>query len=297
MGGKAVWLRADDGIRLRAVLWTGGRRGTVLILPGRTEWAEKYAPTAAILADAGYAAAAIDFRGQGLSDRLLVDPMPGHVGAMADYQRDLAALLAHVRAADLPEPLFLLTHSMGGAIGLRALHGGLRVAAAVFSGPMWGIRVPPHLRPFRPFITAWHRWRDSMLRYAPTTDARPYILRKSFAANRLTRDPAMWQMMRDQLAAMPALGVGGPTLHWLDLAMAEARALMAMPPPPVPALIAWGSQERIADRRAMARMAARWPGAQAMVFPRARHEIPMETPEVRAAFHDAALRLFSGAGG
>jgi lysophospholipase len=295
-GARAVWTRADDGIRLRVLTWPGDA-GTVLVLPGRTEWAEKYAPTATVLQRAGYAVAAIDFRGQGLSDRLLPDPRPGHVGAMDDYQRDLAALMAVVTDQGLPAPHYLFTHSMGGAIGLRALHRGLRVRAAVFSAPMWGVRIPPHLRPWRPFIRAWHRWRGTMLAYAPTTDARPYVLKKPFAVNRLTRDAAMWQTMRDQLAACPDLAVGGPTMQWLDLAIAEARGLMALPAPAVPALIAWGAEERIADRHAMRRMADRWPGATALVFPDARHEIPMETPDVRDALHAATLRLFAKAQG
>ena len=49
-----------------------------------------------------------------------------------------------LRLADwlaLPRPWRLLAHSMGGTIGLRALTRGVPVAAAVFSAPMWGIRV------------------------------------------------------------------------------------------------------------------------------------------------------------
>ena len=38
-GGRAVWLHAADGVRLRAGLWPlQGARGTVLLLPGRTEY-------------------------------------------------------------------------------------------------------------------------------------------------------------------------------------------------------------------------------------------------------------------
>ena len=29
-------------MRLRAVVWQGGRRGTAVVFPGRTEFAEKY---------------------------------------------------------------------------------------------------------------------------------------------------------------------------------------------------------------------------------------------------------------
>jgi lysophospholipase len=291
MGGRAVWITADDGIRLRAMTWAGGDRGTVLILQGRTEWCEKYAPLAAAMVGAGYTAVAVDFRGQGFSDRLIADRRLGHVGAMADYQRDLSALLA--LAADLPRPLYLLSHSMGGAIALRALHDGLQVAAAVFSAPMWGIRIPPHMRPFRGIITRLYRARGLMLVPAPTTRPEPYALRKPFKGNRLTRDRAEWDLMRAQMLAHPDLQVGGPTVHWLEAALAECAALRALPPPPVPALIAWGEHERIADRHAIRAVASRWPGADVRTYPQARHEILMETPQVRDDLTAAILALFA----
>ena len=40
-GGHGRWLRASDGVRIRGVFWPlDGARGTVLMLPGRTEHAE-----------------------------------------------------------------------------------------------------------------------------------------------------------------------------------------------------------------------------------------------------------------
>lgn len=273
------------------MVWPGGDRGTVLILQGRAEWCEKFAPTARMLTGAGYTAASVDFRGQGLSDRLIPDRRLGHVEAMADYQRDLAALLALVR--DMPRPLFLLSHSMGGAIGLRALRDGLHVAAAAFSGPMWGIRIPPHLRPFRRPIAWAYRRSGRLLSPTPTTHALPYALAKPFAGNRLTRDRAEWDLMRAQLLAEPALQVGGPTIHWFEEALAECAALRALPPPTVPALIAWGQFERAADRHAIAALADRWPGARRITYPGARHEILMETQDVRGAFLAATLQLFA----
>jgi len=53
-GGYALWLTADDGVRLRAVHWPKeGARGTVLLMPGRTEYCEKYGRTASELAARG----------------------------------------------------------------------------------------------------------------------------------------------------------------------------------------------------------------------------------------------------
>ena len=92
-GARAFWLTASDGVRLRGVVWAGGRRGTAVLFPGRTEFAEKYGRVARALVARGFAVAVIDWRGQGLSDRQPLNPMLGHVEDFRDYQRDVAALL------------------------------------------------------------------------------------------------------------------------------------------------------------------------------------------------------------
>ena len=85
--------------------------------------------------------------GQGLADRLLADRRVGHVGRFTDYQMDVAAMVKAARALDLPQPYYLLAHSMGGCIGLRALMEDLPVAACAFTGPMWGIQMASTTRP------------------------------------------------------------------------------------------------------------------------------------------------------
>ena len=119
-GGHALWLTASDGVQLRLGIWPDGDKGTVLILPGRTEYIEKYGRAAEDLRRRGYATAVLDFRGQGLASRPHPDRMVGHVDDFDEYQRDLDAMLATVRSLDLPQPYYMLAHSMGGCIGLRA---------------------------------------------------------------------------------------------------------------------------------------------------------------------------------
>ena len=93
-GGTAWWISASDGVRLRVGLWNrDAKGGTVLLFPGRTEYIEKYGRAAAHFADCGYATLVLDWRGQGLSDRLTTDAMAGHVHEFADYQRDVAAMV------------------------------------------------------------------------------------------------------------------------------------------------------------------------------------------------------------
>ncbi len=294
-GGRAAWVTASDGLRLRVAVWPGGSRGTVLIFPGRTESVEKYGRSAGDLARLGYSSVAIDWRGQGLSDRTSRAAMTGHVARFTDYQKDIAALLAALPELGLPQPLFLLAHSMGGAIALRALHEGLPVRAAAFTGPMWGIRLTPSLRPVAWALASGARVARLGLTLAPGTDLTCYVAVAPFEGNLLTTDAEMFAWMKAQVTTRPELGLGGPTLHWVHEALLECRRLRARPSPTVPALTFLGSEEKIVDVPAIHDRMRRWPGGTLDIVPRAEHEVLMETPTIRAHVFGQMDRLFSAA--
>ena len=69
---RAYWVLADDSVRLRVAHWPTEKssKGTVFLFQGRTENIEKYGRTVEYLHRAGYTAFAVDWRGQGLSDKV-----------------------------------------------------------------------------------------------------------------------------------------------------------------------------------------------------------------------------------
>lgn len=291
-GAEVCWQTAADGVRLRAGFWREGAKGTVLLFPGRTEYVEKYGPAAGAFRARGYAMAAIDWRGQGLADRPLKDRATGHVQRFGDYQKDVAALMALVRAENLPEPYFLVGHSMGGCIGLRALYDGLPVRAAVFSAPMWGIRISPALRPVAWVLSTASRAVGRGHRYAPGTSPVTYVAEAPFEGNMLTRDPDMYAFMQAQVRTHPELALGGPSLHWLNEALWECLDLHRRASPDLPCVTVLGPMERVVDTRPIHDRMARWPGGRLVLEPEAEHEIMMETPAIRARFYDLAAGLF-----
>jgi lysophospholipase len=291
-GGHAAWLTASDGRRIRAAYWPGGSKGTVLLLPGRTEYIEKYGRAAKELALRGYATVCVDFRGQGMADRLLDDAIKGHVGAFADYQLDMVALLDWVQTQGFAQPLFLIGHSMGGSIGLRAVIGGLPVSAAAFSAPMWGIRISAVMRPLVNPIARALTALGHGLAYAPTTGPVPYVQKVAFSGNTLTKDQGMWDYMVAHLAAAPELSLGGPTVQWLQKAVADCADLARLPSPALPVYCALGTDERIVDAGAIHRRMKAWPGAQFDIIKGAEHEVMMEVPTTRTRFFDRACALF-----
>lgn len=291
--GEAWWLTAEDGVRLRVAVWEKeAKKGTVLLFPGRTEYIEKYGRTARDLAHCGYATFAIDWRGQGLADRLIDDPMSGHVLRFMDYQRDAAAMIAAAEQLQLPKPWHLLAHSMGGCIGLRAVIEGLPVASCAFSGPMWGIHMSRALRPLA-WALSWGGSQFGMGHvYAPGMGAEAYVLTEPFETNKLTTDREMYQYMIDQANAQPGFQLGGPSLRWLNEALREARVLSRQPSPDLPCVTFMGSDEEIVEASRIQQRMARWPGGKLEIIEGGRHEVLMEAPQMRASVVSQCCQLF-----
>lgn len=294
-GGAAFWVPASDGVRLRIGLWPKGQKGTVFLLPGRTEYVEKYGRAAGDLGRRGYGVVTIDWRGQGLADRSLPDRMIGHVEDFVEFQQDIDAMIGFARAFGLPQPFYMLAHSMGGCIGLRALLNKMPVRGAVFSAPMWGISMAAWMRPLAQVISQVSGWVGQSHRFAPGTSDKSYVADAAFAGNVLTTDPDMWRYMHRQILAHPELSLAGPSLGWLHAALTECHALSLAPSPDVPALTALGSVEKVVDPAPIHLRMARWPKGRMEIYQGAEHEIMMETAEHRAQFFDATAALFDRA--
>lgn len=293
-GGQIVWRQANDGVRLRLGAWSSKKaRGTVLLFPGRTEYLEKYGKTVSELTAAGWSVAMIDWRGQGLSDRLDDDTRLGHVADFIDYQRDTAVLLDWVAELDLPKPHMLLAHSMGGCIGLRALVDGLEVERAVFSAPMWGIQMPIFARPLTYMIPPIARFLKKENLFAPGTKPSNYIAETGFADNMLTSDPETYGWLGEHAAAAPEFSLGGPSVQWVGSATRELDRLFDNAKPQIPCLTFVGTDEKIVSIEAIERYHIDWPSGALRNVEGARHEMMMETPSIRQHFMESTLGFYA----
>lgn len=287
--GRALWLNAMDGTRLRLGYWPGDR--TVLILPGRTEYIEKYGLVIRDLVVAGWGALIVDWRGQGLSDRLAPDAQLGHIARFSDYQQDLDAVLdAAGRLAPGEHPW--LAHSMGGCIALRGLMRCKPPGAVAFSAPMLGLAQPAVLTTALRVLALVLRPFGADTGFAPTTGPDFGLPGMSFSDNTLTTDAAQFDRMKAQITMNPALSLGGPSLRWMAEALAEMSRLAALASPDVPALFGLGGDEVIVDSAAIRDRVARWPRADLIDYPMAKHELTMERSAVRTDFLQRAITLF-----
>jgi lysophospholipase len=200
-----------------------------------------------------------------------------------------------VRAAealDLPRPWYLLAHSMGGAIGLRAVMDGLPVEGCAFSAPMWGILLPQPLRPVAYTISMCATQLGCGNAIAPSTRAESYLLTEPFENNKLTRDREMYDYMRSHVELEPRLGLGGPSLRWLYQALTEGNQLARRPSPAMPCLTWLGSDEQIVDPARIQTRMANWPCGKLEVVEDGRHEMLMEDRALRRSIVDRTLDFF-----
>ncbi|MBV8594296.1 MAG: alpha/beta hydrolase [Caulobacteraceae bacterium] len=284
-GGAAAWVTGADGARLRAAFFPaqGAARGGVVVSPGRTEPIEKYYEVVGDLTRRGFAVVVHDWRGQGLSHRMLPDRLLGHASGHADFLADYRALLDACETR-LPRPWIGLGHSMGGCLTLLALaEGETRLAGAILSAPMLGLslgRIPlPVARALAGIATRLGlAGRAAMGRGG---EAAP------FEGNILTHDRARYDWAVAQTTRSPDLALGGPTWGWIDFALAATARLRrgeGTPRIAVPVVIVAAGEERLVDNAGARAVAARLAHGRYLEAPGAYHEILQETDDRREPF-------------
>jgi acylglycerol lipase len=113
---KEGTLRAADGTVLYWQSWRpdGNPKALLFVVHGLKDHSERYAATAALLNARGIAVAAFDLRGHGRSEG-----RRAWVRRFDEYLDDLERALQAARPEYASTPVFLLGHSMGGAIVTR----------------------------------------------------------------------------------------------------------------------------------------------------------------------------------
>jgi len=291
-GGDFAWLHRGGGVRLRYAKWRPdpSRRdhaGSVVVIPGRTEFIEKYFEVVGELLRRGFHVAVLDLRGQGLSTRPLANPMLGHADDFTEYVADLDAWMSVVVVPLLPPPRIALAHSLGAHILLRFLmERPSALARAVLTSPMTGIRTK-HLNP------AWgERLIKALARVRGATspvpsDARADPLAREFEGNAITGDRTRFERQMSLIRADPRLALGTPTWGWLAAAFRSMRVVSdrrRLARISTPVLIVSAENDCIVDNRSHKKLAAALPHAELATVANARHEILMERDPVRREF-------------
>jgi len=268
-------------------------RGTILLLAGRGEFIEKYATeVVGELLGRGFAVIALDWRGQGLSDRPLADREKGHIDDFATYMADLKLFLQAAITPATPRPILALCHSMGGHILLRHLaeNGPEPLAAGLIVSPMTALQREAFLRSVL-----------MLMPEMPAVDHRylfgtgPFVfLAREFASNHVTHDERRYRFTEAWFRADPRLALGGPTIGWARQAVRSMSAALApgyLERIDLPLLLMSAGQDQLIDIASHGPVVARLQRGEHITVAGAKHEIMMETDPLRAQFWQAFDRL------
>ncbi len=277
-----------DGHAIRRIDWPGadgGRRGSILFLPGRGDFYEKYLETLDHWHRAGWRVTAADWRGQAGSGRLADDAITGHIADFSVWTADLAELWKAWKA-QTPGPHILAAHSMGGHLVMRALVDSLvDPDAVVLSAPMIGMAGPP-----LPLAVLQAVAKLMTKIGAPTRPAWKWSEKPGeMPANRgalLTHDAERYADELWWREKRPELVMGPGSWGWVERAYASSRRLEetgAMEAVQVPVLVLSTSADRLVSHEAAVRTAQRLPKGELVALgDEARHEILREADPVRS---------------
>ncbi len=256
----------------------------LILLGGRTEFAEKYAELFFNLRHLNMAIYSYDHRGQGLSERILSDYNKGYVDRFEDYSEDLKIFIDKVVSRGKHRRLFVLCHSMGGAVSaqFQLKYPGI-INGLVFSAPMFGINTSPASPALTEFVTGMIVKLGGGKRYIFGGKAGAW--RIGFTGNPLTSCRQRFERNLKFLENNPQLELGSPTFKWLKESMAVGREILTKSEKDalggIPMAILQGEKDRVVSAEAQKQFSRNIPSCKLHVVAGAKHELLMEEDDKR----------------
>lgn len=287
-GSEIRWFEGPDGTPLR---WyrhvPAGAEATVLFLQGRADFIKKNNELYHDLADAGWAVAAPEWRGQGLSGRLPADDRyydRGHIDDFGTYLADLEAFARLLATEDVPQTLHLVAFSMGAMPGLMWL---AAQPAAVTGATLLAPMVSPHTGKHKPWLVRMAgRYMTLSGRAGRFVPGRGHYGDEPAAEviPRLTSDKDRFYAVHAHIAQNRDLRVGGPTWSWLLAAMDGGDRLTAdkrIAGITIPTLFLLAEDDQLVRNEVSRTIAGAIPGARVEVVPGSKHDLLIEADAPR----------------
>ncbi|PLX46651.1 MAG: hypothetical protein C0611_11900 [Desulfobacteraceae bacterium] len=281
-------MSTPDQQSLRYGIWYSPKekqKGSILLLNGRREFMEKYSETIEELNNEGFNVYSFDWRGQGLSNRMLANRHKGFIDDYDVYLSDLDMFVTKIVNSELVHPLIIIAHSMGGHIALRFMHDHPGVAdMAVLTSPMIDIFRSSLSRGVVKLIT--RILIKTGFSHSYTIGSGDYTDEK-FKGNELTSDPVRFTDAKKAITKNPDLALGGATYGWLS---ATLKSIDILTQPEfaakimTPILMVIAGNDKIVSIKAQKRFCTMLPNCRLKEISDARHEIFKETDAVRSIF-------------
>jgi lysophospholipase len=251
---------------------------TIVIVPGRSEPAMKYAEVIYDLKDSGVNIFIMDIQGQGASDRILEDSKKGHVVNFQDYVHDMEQFIDEVVTPKSAKPKYLLAHSMGAGVSVLYMNKNPHVfTKAALISPMLKINSKPYSEGIAQKLAKVLTLAMMGNCYAPDAYYIPY--ENIFEKNPYTHSHARFNVSHHISDKWPEQMVAGPTSNWVYQAITETKTTENMKVETPIFIFQAGVDQIVKPERQISFCQNN--DCTLKQFPDAHHEILMEKDEMR----------------
>ncbi len=209
-GIKSYFVNMNDGIKIRVCHWLQKKEkssGTIFLQQGHNEFIEKYYETIQEFIDRGYSVICFDWRGQGMSERMIDDINKSFITDFKRHDKDLEKILEEIIDPFFPKPLIGIGHSMGGCLMLSAFYNHpTKFACGILSAPMLGFKNEKFLRTVSSLMNIFRKDTDYLIGSKPNMG-----IETSFKENDLTTDQFRYERTQMLVRKMPSIRLWGVT--------------------------------------------------------------------------------------
>ncbi len=296
---KALYDSAEEGtfegvdkvpIRYRVV--GRGKPNAVVLIAGRTEPMVKFAEVVDDLLKNDFMVFALDVRGQGASGRMLPNTQKGYVFTYQDYVSDLHTFITTVVKGQSPRRVFLLSHSMGGAITtLYADQHPDQIDGLAMTSPMLEINTGSFPPPIASTLAAAACSASDGTAYA--IGSSDYVEETDFASSSVTNSEDRWKWKQQILKERADQRIGGLTWHWLcESLKASGHAAQLGRYSPVPTLILQAGADTVVKPAGQKQYCTEAPRCQLVTIAGAKHELLQEKDSIRNEVMSDIVKFF-----
>jgi lysophospholipase len=280
-------------VRLSARCWQNSRsHSTLILVSGRNESHAKYAEVAYDFFTRGFDVWIYDHRGQGFSQRELLDTQIGWVDNFQNYVNDLSIFYSRIVAPRRKKNLYVLAHSMGAAVSSFWLtQTRVHANAVMFTAPMIELVLKPYPRAIVSLMVAAGLRSGREQLYIPGGTE----FKAAEYGFDLTNSSARRDWNRKLFTTHPEIRLGAPSYQWLHEALQVPRRLRAAGFPGAlscPLLVWQAGADQVVKPNAHRYL--RHSGEKCVLITerRSQHELLQERDEIRARVLAQTLSFF-----
>ena len=285
-GIESYFVNMNDGIKIRVCHWLQQKEkstGTIFLQQGHNEFIEKYYETIQEFIDRGYSVICFDWRGQGMSERMIDDINKSFINDFKRHDKDLEKILEEIIDPFFPKPLIGIGHSMGGCLMLSAFHNHpKKFDYGILSAPMLGFKNENFLRTASSLMNFFKKDTDYLIGSKPNMG-----IETPFEENDLTTDQDRYKRTQMLVRKMPSIRLWGVTNSFAKAVNKRFKLIRSKnwaEQIDLKILILNSLKDRVVYSKKTSEMAKRLKKSTIINFNSCEHEVFMEKDEHRKKF-------------